>query len=316
MPDLSDLRLVFAGTPDFAASHLEALIATQAPVVGVYTQPDRRAGRGKKLSPSAVKQVAVNANIPLFQPRSLRDEEAQRELAALAPDVIVVVAYGLILPQLVLDIPKYACINVHGSLLPRWRGAAPIQRTIEAGDSESGITIMRMEAGLDTGPMLAIDSLPVPADMSAGELHDALAIIGPTLLLKVLSDLPGFLQRETAQNDAAACYAHKLEKPEAEIDWTLSAEDIQRQTLAFNPFPGCWSMLDGDRIKIWRAQKHGGKGMPGEIIAASEHGLEIACGKDSVLISELQLPGGRAMPAAELLRSKAEIFAINRILGS
>ncbi len=312
---MSALRVVFAGTPDFAARHLDTLLdAGQAPIA-VYTQPDRPAGRGKKLTPSPVKVLAESAGISVLQPASLRDATAQDELRALAPDVLVVVAYGLILPQAVLDIPRLGCINVHASLLPRWRGAAPIQRAIEAGDRETGITIMQMEAGLDTGPMLARAHLDIDADMNAGTLHDALAELGAPLLLDVLGNLPGILDRAEQQDDYLATCAAKIEKPEARLDWGRDADTLHRQIRAFNPFPVCWTDLGDIRLKIWQAGRERGAGRPGEIIDASDHGLLVACGEGALLLTMLQLPGGKPLPVAEILRARRDMFAIGTVLG-
>ena len=315
MPDLCNMRLVFAGTPDFAACHLQALIERKAGLVGVYTQPDRPGGRGRKLTPGPVKRVAGAAGLPVFQPPSLRDSTAQQQLSDLRPDALIVVAYGLILPQAVLDIPKLGCINVHASLLPRWRGAAPIQRAIEAGDAETGISIMQMEAGLDSGPVLLTDTLPLAADMSAGDLHDRLADIGPPLLLRALSDLPALLQSARPQNDSQASYAAKIEKAEAELDWRQPAPLLQRQVLAFNPSPGAWTGHDKQRLKLWRARAERAKGAPGSILSAGDEGLLVACGEGSLLITELQLPGGRAMTTAEMLRARGDQFRPGTVLG-
>jgi methionyl-tRNA formyltransferase len=310
------LRVVFAGTPDFAAHHLQALIAAKTALVAVFTQPDRRAGRGKKLSASPVKQMAESAGLDVYQPHSLRDEDAQAVLAKLRPDLLVVVAYGLILPQAVLDIPRFGCINVHASLLPRWRGAAPIQRSIEAGDELTGISIMQMEAGLDTGPVMASAETPIAIDTTAAELHHQLAELGAPLLLQVLHNLPQHIETAQPQNDEAATYAAKLDKTEAQLDWKQSAGTLQRQVLAFNPFPVAWSSLDSERIKIWRAHSCQGCGAPGEILAADEAGLVVACGDRALCITTLQLPGGKAMSTAALLNSRRKFFAPGRVLGA
>lgn len=316
MPESAPLRLVFAGTPEFAALHLRSLLDSGHELAAVYTQPDRPAGRGKKLGPSPVKSLAEAGGLPVLQPASLRDESAQRELAALEADVLLVVAYGLILPQAVLDIPRYGCINVHASLLPRWRGAAPIQRAIQAGDEETGITVMQMDAGLDTGAMLARAPVAIADDMSAGQLHDALAAVGAPLLTKVLDSLDAHLAAAEKQDDKLATYAHKIEKSEAEIAWGVDAASIDRQIRAFNPFPGCWTLIDGQRLKIWQGETAEGTGKPGEILSADETGLLVACGEGALRISRLQLPGGKAMPTPELLRSRVELLAAGRLLGS
>jgi len=316
MPANFPLRVVFAGTPEFAAHHLQALIDAATNLVAVYTQPDRPAGRGKKLTASPVKKIAESAGLDIVQPASLRTLEVQQELAKLQPDLLIVVAYGLILPRAVLDIPRFGCINVHASLLPRWRGAAPIQRAIEAGDKHSGVTIMQMEAGLDTGPIMAAAKCAITTETTAAQLHDQLAKLGAPLLLEVLQDLPAHLAKASPQSDDGSTYANKLDKAEAQLDWHKSAIELQRKVLAFNPFPGAWSLLDGDRIKIWRAQLCEGQGKPGEILSADEHGLIVACAEQALSISELQLPGGKAMPSGQLLNSRRELFASGKVLGS
>jgi methionyl-tRNA formyltransferase len=305
---VSSLRLVFAGTPQFAAAHLEALLDSRHHMLAVLTQPDRPGARGRQLQPSAVKRCAQAAGLPVLQPPNLRDADAQHALAELQIDALVVVAYGLILPQAVLDLPRFACVNVHASLLPRWRGAAPIQRAIEAGDRETGVTIMRMEAGLDTGPMLATRRCPIAAGSTSGELEQQLAGIGPPLLLEVLADLPGYLAAATAQDDSAASYAAKLNKADAQIDWHRPAAALAAQIHAFNPNPGCFTTLDGQRIKLWRATAlpGGSHGDPGQIADTAGSGIAVCCGEGLLLISELQLPGARALPAAEVLRGNAQ----------
>ena len=307
------LRLIFAGTPAFAATHLQALLASRHEVVAVYTQPDRPAGRGKKLHASPVKALALSAGIQVLQPATLRSAEAQAELAALGADAMVVVAYGLILPKAVLDAPRLGCINVHASLLPRWRGAAPIQRAIEAGDSETGITIMRMDAGLDTGPMLAKASLPLAPGTSAGMLHDRLAELGPPLLLQVLANLPTYLETATAQTDAGVTYAHKIDKAEAALDWSRSAVELARAVAAFNPFPVCYGILDGERVRIWAADAElsatAAGGVPtGTVLSADRDGILVACGEGALRILQLQLSGGKALPAGELLNARSALF--------
>ena len=258
----NSMRIVFAGTPEFAAEHLKALLDSPYEIVAVYTQPDRPAGRGQKLMPSPVKQLAVAHDIPVFQPPTLRNAEAQEQLAALKPDLMVVVAYGLILPQVVLDIPRLGCINSHASLLPRWRGAAPIQRAVEAGDAESGVTVMRMEAGLDTGPMLLKVVTPISADDTGGSLHDRLAAMGPPAVVQAIAGLAdGSLQGEV-QDDTLATYAHKLNKDEARIDWSRPAVELERLIRAFNPWPVCHSTLDGESVKVLAANLSTGKGAP------------------------------------------------------
>ncbi|MCO7633738.1 methionyl-tRNA formyltransferase [Pseudomonas guariconensis] len=309
------MRIVFAGTPEFAAEHLKALLDSPYDVVAVYTQPDRPAGRGQKLMPSPVKQLALAHDIPVFQPPTLRSAEAQAELAALAPDLMVVVAYGLILPQAVLDIPRLGCINSHASLLPRWRGAAPIQRAVEAGDAESGVTVMRMEAGLDTGPMLLKVVTPIGAEDTGGSLHDRLAEMGPPAVVQAIAGLAdGSLQGEV-QDDALATYAHKLNKDEARIDWSRPAVELERLIRAFNPWPVCHSTLDGESVKVLAATLSTGTGTPGEILSASKDGLVVACGEQALCLTRLQLPGGKALGFSDLFNSRREKFASHKVLG-
>ncbi|PYG76003.1 MULTISPECIES: methionyl-tRNA formyltransferase [unclassified Pseudomonas] len=309
------MRIVFAGTPEFAAEHLKALLDSPYEIVAVYTQPDRPAGRGQKLMPSAVKALAVAHDIPVFQPQTLRNADAQAELAALKPDLMVVVAYGLILPQVVLDIPRLGCINSHASLLPRWRGAAPIQRAVEAGDAESGVTVMRMEAGLDTGPMLLKVVTPISADDTGGTLHDRLAEMGPPAVVQAIAGLAdGSLQGEV-QDDALATYAHKLNKDEARIDWSRPAVELERKIRAFNPWLACHSTLDGESVKVQAASVSTGTGTPGEILSASKDGLVVACGEQALNLTRLQLPGGKALNFSDLFNSRREKFAAGKVLG-
>ncbi|MCF5721975.1 methionyl-tRNA formyltransferase [Pseudomonas syringae] len=309
------LRIVFAGTPEFAAEHLKALLTSPYDIVAVYTQPDRPAGRGQKLMPSPVKQLALEHNIPVLQPPTLRNAEAQAELAALKPDLLVVVAYGLILPQIVLDIPRLGCINSHASLLPRWRGAAPIQRAIEAGDRESGVTVMRMEAGLDPGRMLLKVTRPINAEDTGGSLHDRLAEMGPPAVIEAIAGLAaGTLQGEV-QDDSLATYAHKLNKDEARIDWSRPAVELERLVRAFNPWPVCHSTLNGEALKVLAATLADGTGAPGEIIGASKDGLLVACGEQALCLTRLQLPGGKALNFSDLFNSRREKFAVGTILG-
>ncbi|QGW75290.1 methionyl-tRNA formyltransferase [Pseudomonas alkylphenolica] len=309
------MRIVFAGTPEFAAEHLKALIDSPYEVVAVYTQPDRPAGRGQKLMPSAVKQLAVDNGIQVLQPPTLRNADAQAELAALKPDLMVVVAYGLILPQAVLDIPRLGCINSHASLLPRWRGAAPIQRAVEAGDNESGVTVMHMEAGLDTGPMLLKVSTPISATDTGGTLHDRLAEMGPPAVLEAVAGLAaGTLQGEV-QDDSLATYAHKLTKDEARLDWSRPAVELERLIRAFNPWPICHSTLNGEAVKVLAASLSTGSGAPGEILGASKDGLIVACGEQALCLTRLQLPGGKALNFSDLFNSRREKFASGTVLG-
>lgn len=310
------LRLVFAGTPEFAAEHLKALLDTPHQIVAVYTQPDRPAGRGQKLMPSPVKQLALQHGLPVLQPPTLRDPAAQEELRALAPDLMVVVAYGLILPQVVLDIPRLGCINSHASLLPRWRGAAPIQRAVQAGDAESGVTVMQMEAGLDTGPMLLKVTTPITAGDTGGSLHDRLAQLGPQAVVQAIAGLAaGTLQGEV-QDDDLATYAHKLNKDEARIDWNRPADELERLVRAFNPWPICHSTLDGQPLKVLAAEPAEGRGQPGQILDASKDGLTVACGEGALRLTRLQLPGGKPLAFADLYNSRREQFAPGRVLGA
>ena len=309
------LRIIFAGTPEFSARHLQALLASQHEVVAVYTQPDRRAGRGKKLQASPVKQLAEAANIPVEQPPSLRDEEAQGVLAAYRADVMVVVAYGLILPQAVLDTPRLGCLNVHASLLPRWRGAAPIQRAIEAGDTLTGVTIMQMDAGLDTGAMLATAECRIGPGTTSADLLATLAESGPATLLQVLADLPHYQALATKQDDSQSTYAEKIEKAEGQLDWHKSAEELDRRIRAFNPFPGCYSMLAGERVKHWAAAPVGNAGAataPGTLVAAGRKGIAVSCGRGELLIQQLQLPRGKPLTSDAILNSRREQFAIGQ----
>ncbi|MDZ7889369.1 MAG: methionyl-tRNA formyltransferase [Pseudomonas sp.] len=314
------LRIVFAGTPEFAAEHLKALLNSPYQVVAVYTQPDRPAGRGQKLMPSPVKQLALQHEITVYQPQTLRDPAAQAELAALKPDLLVVVAYGLILPQVVLDIPRLGCINSHASLLPRWRGAAPIQRAIQAGDAESGVTVMQMEAGLDTGPMLLKVSTPISADDTGGSLHDRLAELGPPAVLQAIDGLAAGSLRGEVQDDSLATYAHKLNKDEALLDWSRPAVELERLIRAFNPWPICHSSLNGAPLKVLAAQlvteQGEGRGAPGEILTASKDGLTVACADGALRLTRLQLPGGKALNFADLFNSRREQFAVGSLLGA
>ena len=310
------LRIVFAGTPEFAAEHLKALLDSPYEIVAVYTQPDRPAGRGQKLMPSPVKQLALEHNIAVMQPPTLRAAEAQAELAALKPDLMVVVAYGLILPQVVLDIPRLGCINSHASLLPRWRGAAPIQRAVEAGDAQSGVTVMRMEAGLDTGPMLLKSITPISSEDTGGTLHDRLAELGPPAVIEAIAGLAdGTLQGEV-QDDSLATYAHKLNKDEARIDWNRPAVELERLIRAFNPWPICHSTLNGEALKVLAATLADAKGEPGQILAASKDGLIVGCVEGALCLTRLQLPGGKALNFSDLFNSRREKFAVGTVLGA
>lgn len=309
------MRIVFAGTPEFAAQHLEALLQAGYQVVAVYTQPDRPAGRGQKLMPSPVKQLALQHGLPVMQPATLRDAEAQHALAALQPDLMVVVAYGLILPQAVLDTPRLGCINSHASLLPRWRGAAPIQRAIEAGDSESGVTVMQMEAGLDTGPMLLKVRTPIGPSDTGGSLHDRLAALGAQAVVEAVARLQAGALPGERQDDTLATYAHKLSKDEARLDWQRPAAELERLVRAFNPWPICHSSLAGDVLKVHAARLVPGQGEPGRILAVGKDGLTVACGTGALQLTRLQLPGGKPLDFADLYNSRREQFAPGQVLG-
>ncbi|WP_318448507.1 methionyl-tRNA formyltransferase [Photobacterium leiognathi] len=304
------LRIVFAGTPDFAARHLAALLSSQHDVVAVYTQPDRPAGRGKKLTASPVKAIALEHDIPVYQPVSLRNEEAQQELAAIDADIMVVVAYGLLLPQEVLDTPRLGCINVHGSILPRWRGAAPIQRSIWAGDTETGVTIMQMDIGLDTGDMLKVATLPIEATDTSATMYEKLAELGPDALIDCLSDIADGTAVAVKQDDEQANYAKKLSKEEALIDWTMDAAAIERCVRAFNPWPMSYFTVAEQNVKVWQTavEADNQDKAPGTILSADKKGILVATGNGALRLISLQPPGKKAMSAADLLNSRREWF--------
>jgi len=312
------LRIIFAGTPDFAAKHLSALINSEHEVIAAYSQPDRPAGRGKKLKPSDVKQLAVSHDIPVYQPISLRNEEAQQELAALNADLMVVVAYGLILPQIVLDTPRLGCINVHGSLLPRWRGAAPIQRAIWAGDAETGVTIMQMDLGLDTGAMLHKVTCPIADDETSASLYDKLAELGPQGLLETLAQISNNTAVAEVQDDELSNYASKLSKEEANIDWTQSAVEIERQVRAFNPWPVSYTQIAEQNVKIWQTSvsEETTDAQPGTVIAATKQGIQVATGNGVLALLNMQLAGKKAMPVQDILNARKEWFTVGQLLNS
>ncbi len=305
------MKIVFAGTPAFAVSSLRAA-ARHHEVVAVYTQPDRPAGRGRGLAPSPVKLEAIARGIPVFQPESLKTPEAQQQLRDLAPDLMVVVAYGLILPKAVLTIPTHGCWNVHASLLPRWRGAAPIQRAIQAGDTETGVCLMQMEAGLDTGPVLLKQHIAIGPNDTGGQLHDRLAALGE----QVLSDGLGLLRAgikpiAQPQPEAGVTYAHKLDKAEARLDWAQDADALARTVRAFNPWPVAEAMLVGERVRIHGAialDDNQGKA-PGTLLAASRDGIDIACGHGALRLRVLQREGGKAITAADYLNARRDLVA-------
>ncbi|MUK67216.1 methionyl-tRNA formyltransferase [Aliivibrio fischeri] len=310
------LRIIFAGTPDFAARHLSALIDSHHEVIGVYTQPDRPAGRGKKLTASPVKELALEHNIPVFQPENFKSDEAKQELADQNADLMVVVAYGLLLPQAVLDTPKRGCINVHGSILPRWRGAAPIQRSIWAGDAETGVTIMQMDIGLDTGDMLKIATLPIEATDTSASMYDKLAGLGPVALVDCLSDIADGSAIAQKQDDELANYAKKLSKEEAKIDWTMDAIAIERCVRAFNPWPMSHFSVEDKAIKVWqsRVESYTGDATPGTIIQADKTGIYVATGSDAIVFEQLQVPGKKAMGVQDILNSRKEWFEVGNTL--
>ncbi|MES9862208.1 MAG: methionyl-tRNA formyltransferase [Candidatus Thiodiazotropha sp. LLP2] len=299
------LNIIFAGTPDFAAKAMEALLTSEHRIVAVYTQPDRPAGRGRKVQFSPVKQLAVDNGLDIYQPKTLKDAEAQQVLADHKADLMVVVAYGLLLPQAVLDAPKLGCINIHASLLPRWRGAAPIQRSILAGDKESGVTIMQMEAGLDTGPMLSIVKTPIQKGETGGSLHDRLAELGAQALLAVLPGLQDGSLKGEPQDDSLANYASKLDKEEARIDWTQTAEQIDRQVRAFNPWPVAQSLFGDKVMRIWNSEclAEGASGTPGQVVDTGKNYFDVATGEGVLRITQLQMPGKRAMSAGDFLNA-------------
>ncbi|QCR34856.1 methionyl-tRNA formyltransferase [Nissabacter sp. SGAir0207] len=309
------LRIIFAGTPDFAARHLDALLTSHHDVVGVFTQPDRPAGRGNKLTPSPVKVLAEENQIPVFQPKSLRPAESQALVQALNADIMVVVAYGLILPQAVLEMPKLGCINVHGSLLPRWRGAAPIQRSLWAGDSQTGVTIMQMDVGLDTGAMLTKLACDIQADDTSATLYNKLAELGPRAMLNTLSDLAAGLAEPEQQDDALATYAEKLSKEEARLDWQLSAAQLERCIRAFNPWPVSYFMVDDQPVKVWQATVLPSQSAaPGTIVAADKQGIQVATADGVLSLTQLQPAGKKAMSAQDLLNSRREWFSVGKQL--
>ncbi len=311
------MKIIFAGTPEFAASALSALIKTNHEIVAVYTQPDRKAGRGQKLTASAVKQLALEHNIPVYQPLHFKSstEEglaAQAELKALNADVMVVAAYGLILPQVVLDTPKYGCLNIHGSLLPRWRGAAPIQRAIATGDSETGVTIMKMAAGLDTGDMMLKTICSIEATDTSASLHDKLAEQGAKAIVDVLETeekLQHYLQTREVQNEALTVYAHKLSKAEAEINWHLDAKQIDLNIRAFNPWPVAFIVLDEkNNLRVWNSQistLSANNAKIGEILAIDKHGVHVACANNTVItLTSLQWPGAKPLNAVQIMQTQ------------
>ena len=312
---MSGLRVAFAGTPGFAREALAAVAAVGHEVPLVLTQPDRPAGRGMKLQASPVKQFAVEHGLPVVQPRGLRldgryadDAAAARDaLAAARPDVMVVAAYGLILPPWVLDLPRFGCLNIHASLLPRWRGAAPIQRAIEAGDAETGVTIMQMDAGLDTGDMLLAETVPISADDTAGTLHDRLAALGARLVVRALDELAAGTLVRTPQPTEGVTYAHKIDKAEAAVDWRDDAARLERRARAFDPAPGLHVDIGGEAVKLWRAavRADAPPAPPGTVLAAGDGRLTVACGRGALDLLQLQRPGGRRVDVRAFLQGRS-----------
>lgn len=307
-------KIIFAGTPEFSVKTLAALISSPHEVVAVYTQPDRPAGRGRKLTPSPVKQLALQHHLPVCQPETLRDSTEQKKIADLAADLMVVVAYGLLLPLPVLHAPKLGCINVHASLLPRWRGAAPIQRAILAGDAETGVTIMQMDEGLDTGAMLAKITCPILSDETSATLHDKLASLGADALIKTLDQLTHITPEK--QDNAHATYAKKIIKDEAKLNWDKPAVQLSRTVRAFNPWPVAFIQHGDAALRIWQASVVSGSqhSAPGTIVNVSHAGVDVATAQDVLRLEKIQLPGGRVLSAADLLNSRADEFAVGKKL--
>ena len=302
------MRVIFAGTPDFAASALAAVIEAGHEILVVLTQPDRPKGRGMKLTPSPVKTLALQHELPVWQPENLKDVAIQQQLRDLQADVMVVAAYGLLLPAVVLDIPQYGCLNIHASLLPRWRGAAPIQRAIEAGDAESGVCIMQMDVGLDTGDVLLSRSTPITEVTTAAQLHDDLAVIGAQAIVEALAELPELTA--IPQPEAGVTYAQKLSKADAEIDWALGAKQIHAKIRALNPVPGAWSNLNEQLIKIWASKvlEQSSDAAIGSIVAADKQGIAVQTGAGVILITELQASGSKRMAAAAFVAGHADLM--------
>ncbi len=310
MSGASPLRIVFAGTPEFSVPCLDTCRKSGAEVVAVYTQPDRPAGRGRRLTPSPVKQAALAAGIAVEQPESLKDAAAREQLAAYAPDLMVVVAYGLILPRKVLAIPRLGCWNVHASVLPRWRGAAPIQRAILAGDSESGVVLMQMEAGLDTGPVLLERRTPIHADDTAGSLHDRLSQLGAAVLAEGLRRvLAGETLTPVPQPEAGVTYAHKLDKAGARLDFSRPAGELERQVRAFDPWPVAEAVIAGETLRVWsaRALDAAHHAAPGSVLAAGRDGIDVACAEGALRITALQRAGGKRIGALDYLNARPDL---------
>ena len=309
------LNIIFAGTPDFAAKHLEALIQSEHNVVAVYCPPDKPAGRGKKLTACATKNLALAHNLRVEQPKNFKDVSDQEQLASFDADIMVVVAYGLLLPKVILDTPKFGCINVHGSILPKWRGAAPIQRSLEMGDEETGVTIMQMDIGLDTGDMILTSTCPITDQDTSATLYEKLADLGPNSLLDALALIAKGQHQQVPQDDNQSTYAAKLDKTEAELDWTLSAEVLHRKIRAYIPWPVAqFTFQEGakeHRIRIWQASivETSNTDKPGTIIQADKQGIVVATGEQALRIESLQLPGKKALSAGDVLNARSAWFA-------
>ncbi|KPH56993.1 methionyl-tRNA formyltransferase [Pseudoalteromonas porphyrae] len=309
------LRIIFAGTPDFAARHLQALIDSEHQIVGVYSQPDRPAGRGKKLKASEVKELALAHELPVFQPSSLKSDDALTELNNLNADIMIVVAYGLLLPKAILDAPRLGCLNVHGSILPRWRGAAPIQRAIWAGDTETGVTIMQMDEGLDTGDMLHISRCPIDATETSASLYNKLADLGPSALINTITQLANGEITPQVQDDELANYAKKLSKEEANIDWTMDAAQIERNIRSFNPWPVCFTQMGENTVKVYQANVVEQTGPTGTVLQSDKHGIVIACGTNALNITQVQPQGKKPMAITDFLNGRADWVTPGTILG-
>ena len=309
------LRIIFAGTPDFAARHLQALIDSEHQIVGVYSQPDRPAGRGKKLKASEVKELALQHDLPVFQPASLKSDDALSELSSLNADIMIVVAYGLLLPKAILEAPRLGCLNVHGSILPRWRGAAPIQRAIWAGDKETGVTIMQMDEGLDTGDMLHISRCPIDTAETSASLYTKLADLGPAALIDTIAKLANGEITPQEQDDAQANYAKKLSKEEANIDWNMDAVQIERNIRSFNPWPVCFTQMGDNTVKIYQANVVEQQGNAGTVLQSDKHGIVIACGTNALNITQLQPQGKKPMAITDFLNGRADWVTPGTLIG-